>query len=389
MRNKIKAVIFDFDYTLADTSKGICKCVNYALEKMDFPKADEDSICKTIGMSLPETFIKLTNEKYKDRAEEFRDNFKEMSDRIMVESTMVFSAVPSVFYNLRQMGIKVAIVSTKYRFRIESVLVREGLSGLVDVIIGGEDVQNCKPDPEGLLEAVRRLGINTGDGLYIGDSIVDAQTALNARMRFAAALTGVTLKEEFSSFEVVKHLENLGQLTEFVIHESMITETQRLVLVPLTQRVWDEINGIGKSIYFTDNSEWPTDDLNNFIPKYLESIDGRTDKLGWGVWIIVRKDDGKIVGDIGFKGKPEKGCFVEMGYGIVPGERGRGYAVEAAKALAEWAFGHEEVERIKADCLITNTNSARVLEKLGMQVVSKDGEYIYWELIKGELQKPV
>ena len=51
---------------------------------------------------------------------------------------------------LREQGLAVAIVSSKFRYRIEAILALNELQSLVDVLIGGEDVQRHKPDPEAL-----------------------------------------------------------------------------------------------------------------------------------------------------------------------------------------------------------------------------------------------
>ena len=47
---------------------------------------------------------------------------------------------------------------------------------VIDVIIGGDDVKNEKPDPEGLLTAIQKLNVSKNQALYVGDSIVDANS---------------------------------------------------------------------------------------------------------------------------------------------------------------------------------------------------------------------
>ena len=56
----LRAVIFDFDYTLADASEGIVDCVGYALRQMRLPPSEPAAIQKTIGLSLSKTFAALT-----------------------------------------------------------------------------------------------------------------------------------------------------------------------------------------------------------------------------------------------------------------------------------------------------------------------------------------
>jgi RimJ/RimL family protein N-acetyltransferase len=71
---------------------------------------------------------------------------------------------------------------------------------------------------------------------------------------------------------------------------------------------------------------------------------------------------------------------VEIGYGLVEEERGKGYGFEAAKVIKDWAIAQEEVKVLKAECLIDNTPSVRILEKLGMIETRRDKEFIFWEV---------
>ena len=76
------------------------------------------------------------------------------------------------------------------------VLERYNATKLIDLIVGAEDVKIEKPNPEGLLWVVDRLGLDKKQVSYVGDSIVDVQTAQNAGVDFAGVLTGTTKKED-------------------------------------------------------------------------------------------------------------------------------------------------------------------------------------------------
>ena len=67
----VKAVIFDFDYTLGDSSNGIALSINYALERLGYEAQKMDAIRKTIGLSLKETFFTLTSSGDENEAEQF------------------------------------------------------------------------------------------------------------------------------------------------------------------------------------------------------------------------------------------------------------------------------------------------------------------------------
>ena len=69
--------MFDFDYTLGDSTKGIISSVNFALNKLEYQKKDEEIIRKTIGLSLKDTFFELEPEGKESEAEETsREDFE-------------------------------------------------------------------------------------------------------------------------------------------------------------------------------------------------------------------------------------------------------------------------------------------------------------------------
>ena len=207
-----RSVIFDFDYTLADSSAGVIECVNHALQGLSLPTSSDDAIRHTIGMSLPCALVALTGEDHAEHADEFQRLFMERADEVMHDATMLFEFVPSLLDSLSRHGITLGIVSTKFRRRIEAVLQRDNLTGRFEVIVGGEDVKALKPDPTGLLRAAARLDGNVERCLYVGDSVTDGEAAPRAGVPFAAVLSGVTERHAFAQYEPVMILGCAGDL---------------------------------------------------------------------------------------------------------------------------------------------------------------------------------
>lgn len=195
-----RVVIFDFDYTLADSSRAVVDCANSALTAMSLPKAGADEIRKTIGLSLVETFARLAGAGQTSRAEEFRRHFRRRSDQIMVDWTVILPGVADALGVLRRRGFRLAIVSTKFRFRIRDTLARESLAEHFETIVGGDDVTAFKPDPAGLRAAVGALEVEPNEALYVGDSLTDAETAERGGVDFVAVLSGLSGESEFSRF---------------------------------------------------------------------------------------------------------------------------------------------------------------------------------------------
>ena len=207
-----QAIIFDFDLTLADSTKGIIECVNFALERLNLPQADDERIKRTIGMSLEDTFLRLTGQANGQNVSLFASNFVKRADQVMVDLTSVFDSVPATTERLIEMGFELGIVSTKFRYRIEEILEREGLSNRFGVIIGGEDVAEHKPHPGALTTAISRMQMDASDVLYVGDSKVDALTAARAKVPFIAVLSGATSKVEFNEVPKIAVINDISAL---------------------------------------------------------------------------------------------------------------------------------------------------------------------------------
>lgn len=197
-----RAVLFDFDFTLADSSEGIVACMNHALGRLGLPPAPADAIRRTIGLDLHTALGILAGEEWRTREDEFLEHFVRKADEVMVASTTFLPGAARALRTLHDAGYRVGIVTTKYRHRVEDVLERDGLRVLVDVIVGADDVPRPKPAPDGLLRAADLLGIPIGDCIFVGDSAVDAMAAQALGMAFVTVLSGTTEEEAFTRYPV-------------------------------------------------------------------------------------------------------------------------------------------------------------------------------------------
>lgn len=97
-------------------------------------------------------------------------------------------------------------------------------------------------------------------------------------------------------------------------------------------------------------------------------------------WVVVVTAESVGAGMIGFKGAPNKRGRVEIGYGIDPDFRGRGYTTEAARALIEWALAQPTCRHVIAWVDETNHASLRVVQKLGMRRIAVKRKQICWQI---------
>lgn len=208
-----RSIIFDFDLTLADSSRGAELTINSALKRMGRRPHSYKAISTTIGLSLDATYVRLGGDQNAEEIAIFKRFFKEEADRYMTANTSLYPDVPSTLSYLHQHNYNLAIVSTKFRYRIEQILERESIRHFFSVIIGGEDVAAVKPEPEGLFAAIGTIGAEVFETVYIGDSTVDAEVAKRARVDFVAVLTGTTSHNDFEKYHPKAILNHLSELT--------------------------------------------------------------------------------------------------------------------------------------------------------------------------------
>lgn len=115
--------------------------------------------------------------------------------------------------------------------------------------------------------------------------------------------------------------------------------------------------------------DWPPplndrDSMRFFLNMLQE---GGSAAVGWGLWVfLLKSDDGLVaVGNGGFKGPPDQGGIVEVGYSLMPAHQRQGLAPEAVEALIGWASKDNRVVGYIAHTLADLTPSIRVLEKCG------------------------
>jgi ribosomal-protein-alanine N-acetyltransferase len=164
-------------------------------------------------------------------------------------------------------------------------------------------------------------------------------------------------------------------------------QTSRLALVPITfeiadatLRARDELESL---LGLKVPEEWPNPDFREALEFVRRDV--KRDP-GYSEWtrLVVHSFDKTVIGDAGFKSKPDSTGTVEIGYGVVSDYRNRGIAHEASAALIDWAFRSQRVKRVVAECYENNEPSIRVLRKLGMEITHTEeatgGRMLKWAL---------
>ena len=213
---KYEAVLFDFDYTLADSSKGIVTCFQQVLKRNGYADVADETIKRTIGKTLENSFSILTGVTDADQLEAWRKEYVNEANTYMTVNTFIYPGALAVLEYLKEQGLKVGIISTKYRFRILEFFEHYLSPEWFDVIVGGEDVTKHKPDPQGVSIALERLGVSPSQVLYVGDSVVDGETAVNSGTAFIGVTTGMTSRDELAGFPHIGIVQELKEMIPLI-----------------------------------------------------------------------------------------------------------------------------------------------------------------------------
>ena len=108
--------------------------------------------------------------------------------------------------------------------------------------------------------------------------------------------------------------------------------------------------------------------LDELRTAYREMLSGckrdPENRVWYAPWKMTLKKDDTYIGNLSFKG-PAKDNVVEIGYGILPDQEGKGYTTEAVQAMTQWAFGNADVVFVEAETEAENRACQRILEKCG------------------------
>ncbi|MEH1164110.1 GNAT family N-acetyltransferase [Micromonospora sp. CPCC 205539] len=133
--------------------------------------------------------------------------------------------------------------------------------------------------------------------------------------------------------------------------------------------------------------DYPFDGDVRGVTAFLAATATHGDQRPFGHYRITRTADGKAIGGIGFKGRPDDGR-VEVGYGLAPSARGHGYAAEALVAVLNLAADHD-LTRVCADTTEDNVASQRTLERAGFRRTGINGDLYRYEVLLGASMRPV
>ena len=196
---------FDLDGTLLNTIDDLGHACNYALEKTGHPTFPIEAYPAKVGNGINNLIRRALPES--ERTEEnilrVREFFVPYYNEHNCDYTHPYTGVPEVLAVLKAHGHLLAVASNKYQAATEKI-VNHFFPGIFDVILGEREGIERKPNPQIVRDILKRLRV-TGDGLrvlYLGDSLVDYETAKNANVPFVACSWGFVSRERLVTAEI-------------------------------------------------------------------------------------------------------------------------------------------------------------------------------------------
>ncbi len=191
-----KLAVFDMDGTILDTLEDLKDSTNFALEKCGYPTRSYDEVRRFVGNGIRRLIERavpegLTVEQIDRVHEVFTEHYKVHC----ADKTKAYDGIKPLLEKLRASGVKTAVVSNKADYGVQE-LCKEYFDGLFDYAVGEREGIRRKPAPDAVNEALRVLGIDKSEAVYIGDSDVDFETAKNAELPCISVLWGFR-DEEF------------------------------------------------------------------------------------------------------------------------------------------------------------------------------------------------
>lgn len=192
-------IIFDLDGTLINTIDDLGQACNYALAACGFPTHKIEDYPRLVGNGINRLIERALPEEHRneDTVLRLRKYFVPYYDAHNCDLTCPYDGITELLQTLKEKGHTLAVASNKYQAATEKI-VAYFFPNVFDVVLGERENVARKPDPQIVWDIVKCLE-DASEMLYVGDSLVDAETAKAANLPFVACTWGFCSEEQLAS----------------------------------------------------------------------------------------------------------------------------------------------------------------------------------------------
>ena len=209
-------IIFDLDGTLLNTLGDLAAAGNYALEALGFPTHDREKFRYFVGNGIPKLIERIcppdTDTETQKRVHEV---FAEYYALHKADLTKPYDGMTELLSELKGRGIT-AVCNTNKDHAFSEELLRSFYGDCLAEIVGAGLGYNTKPDPAAALYLAEKYTKSGKKPLYVGDSGVDMQTALNAGIDACGVLWGFRERAELEAFKPAHIAADVNELRRII-----------------------------------------------------------------------------------------------------------------------------------------------------------------------------
>ena len=183
---RFPVVLFDLDGTVVDSGSIILASMRHATREVLGREYEDAELMQAVGGPGLEAQMEVFAP---DRVDELVRVYRAHNEPLHDELECC-AGMDDVLVRLKEEGRRLGIVTAKRRATVELAFARVPLAHLFETVVGGDETERHKPDPEPLLLAAERLGVDAADTAYVGDSPFDVRAAKAAGMHAVAVTWG-------------------------------------------------------------------------------------------------------------------------------------------------------------------------------------------------------
>ena len=189
-------IIFDLDGTLINTIDDLGQACNHALAACGFPTHKIEDYPRLVGNGINRLIERALPEEHRNEQTvlRLREYFVPFYDEHNCDLTRPYDGIPELLHTLKAEGHYLAVASNKYQAATEKI-VAQLFPGMFDVVLGERENVARKPDPQIVYDILLDRS-DKSETLYIGDSLVDAETAQAAGVKLILCTWGFCTEEQ-------------------------------------------------------------------------------------------------------------------------------------------------------------------------------------------------
>ncbi|MCS3281976.1 HAD family hydrolase [Bacteroides salyersiae] len=209
-----KLVIFDLDGTLLNTIADLANSTNYALKVLGYPIHEPDKYNFMVGNGINKLFERALpdGEKTEENVLRVRQEFVPYYDQHNADKSRPYPGVMELLETLQTAGMQLAVASNKYQAATEKLIAHYFPNIKFTAVFGQREGIPVKPDPIIVKEILQIAKVQEEETLYVGDSGVDMQTAINAGVTSCGVTWGFRPRTELESFHPDHIVDNAEEI---------------------------------------------------------------------------------------------------------------------------------------------------------------------------------